>query len=185
MSDAARQALRVPRLPSTLPLRLGLALVLAIAISLAGLPRERAWPDVKNAIRARFPDVPAITVEDLARLQQRSAAPLLLLDVRTPQEFAVSHLPGARRVDPSIPDLNLPEDRPVIAYCAVGYRSAALVSRLRAAGHRNVYNLEGSIFEWANQGRPLERDGLPATKVHPFDSDWGRLLRPELHATTP
>jgi hypothetical protein len=49
-------------------------------------------------------------------------------------------------------------------------------------GFPNVRNLAGSIFEWANSGFPLVRDGESASVVHPFDERWGTLLEPELRA---
>ena len=104
----------------------------------------------------------------------------LLLDVRTPEEFAVSHLAGARRIDPGGADLSpldgVPRDTPIVAYCAIGYRSARLAERLEQAGFRRVWNLDGSLFAWANEGRLLVSDAGPATRVHPFDRLWGLLL---------
>ncbi len=40
-----------------------------------------------------------------------------------------------------------------------------------------VVNLDGSIFEWANEGRPL--DGDEAGGVHPYNRVWGQALRGE------
>jgi 3-mercaptopyruvate sulfurtransferase SseA len=67
-------------------------------------------------------------------------------------------------------------------YCSVGYRSARIVERLRAAGHSDVRNLRGSIFQWANEGRPVVRGDSTVHKVHPFDATWGRLLNADLRA---
>lgn len=106
-----------------------------------------------------------------------------LLDVRTSEEFAVSHLRGAIRVDPERPDLRslkLAQRSPVVVYCSVGYRSAAIIDDLRARGVDEVYNLEGGIFAWANEGHPIVRDQAPASLVHPYDAIWGRLLRRDL-----
>lgn len=73
----------------------------------------------------------------------------LLLDVRTPAEFENGHLPGAtnipvgelgRRVE------ELPKDRPIIAYCQSGMRSASAVRALRAKGVE-AYNL-GPMSAW-------------------------------------
>jgi rhodanese-related sulfurtransferase len=108
---------------------------------------------------------------------------LVVLDVRTPEEFAVSHLPGAVRVDPDRADLGslaVAEESTVVVYCSVGYRSAAIAEALEAAGVERVYNLRGGIFAWANEGRPMIRDGAPVHRVHPYDPIWGRLLRKEL-----
>ena len=69
-----------------------------------------------------------------------------------------------------------------MTYCAVGYKSGALATKLREAGFTNVRNLEGSIFQWANRRRPLVREDQPVTTVHPYSSLWGRLLIDEVRA---
>ena len=73
----------------------------------------------------------------------------------------------------------------MVVYCSVGYRSSRLVARLQQAGCTNVFNLEGSIFQWANEDRRLERDGQPVKEVHPYNRTFGQLLRPEHRATAP
>ncbi len=46
-----------------------------------------------------------------------------------------------------------------------------------------MHNLKGSIFAWANEGRPLVAgDGQSAKQVHPFDAFFWKLLKPELRA---
>ena len=46
---------------------------------------------------------------------------------------------------------------------------------------KNVFNLEGSLFKWANEGRPVYRGSERVQEVHPFDEDWGELLDESLH----
>jgi rhodanese-related sulfurtransferase len=98
----------------------------------------------------------------------------------------VSHLPGARRVDPNASAgtvaADLPKETPIVTYCAVGYRSGEMADRLRALGFSNVRNLEGSIFQWANEHRPLVRDDERVSTVHPYSAFWGRLLNDEVRA---
>jgi hypothetical protein len=53
------------------------------------------------------------------------------------------------------------------------------------AGYTNVTNLEGSIFAWANQSRPLVQEGKPTDKVHPYNAFWGALLDKSHWARTP
>ncbi|MEF8866821.1 MAG: rhodanese-like domain-containing protein, partial [Salinibacter sp.] len=67
----------------------------------------------------------------------------------------------------------------------VGYRSAGVVQALQRQGFSQVYNLEGSIFRWANEGRPVVRDGEQVSAVHPYDATWGRLLTDSLRADQP
>ena len=108
--------------------------------------------------------------------------PPVLLDVRTLAEWNVSHLPRARRVDPKATAQEaaggLPKDVWIVAYCSVGYRSGLLARRLRSAGFTHVQDLEGSIFQWANEGRPLVQDGHPARQVHPYSATLGKTAAP-------
>jgi 3-mercaptopyruvate sulfurtransferase SseA len=73
-------------------------------------------------------------------------------------------------------------NQPIVVYCSVGYRSSRLAERLQKAGCTNVFNLDGSIFQWANEGRLLERDGRPVNEVHPYSQTFGQLLRSEHRA---
>lgn len=159
----------------------GIFLIAAGAGAWAWAGDGRGLEGMKKLVRARFPKVQMLSTEELrAWLADEQRPAPLLLDVRTPQEFAVSHLPGARRVDPDASAAEvlplLRQGQPVVAYCSVGYRSSALAERLRKAGVENIYNLEGSIFQWANEGRPLQRDGQPAQTVHPYNATFGRML---------
>ncbi|MEM7355638.1 MAG: rhodanese-like domain-containing protein [Acidobacteriota bacterium] len=144
------------------------------------------WSAVKQWVRSEFPEVEQVSVERLSSWLDSDEPPPLLLDVREDAEFRVSHLPGAIRIDPDVRKPKLPEgidmETPIVAYCSVGYRSSALVERLRRQGYTRVMNLEGSIFEWANEGYEVVRDEVEVLEVHPYDETWGRWLAPELHA---
>ena len=162
------------------------ACVFAFVVFFGGCSRDTAWSGVLAAIESEYPDVPRITTDSLAAwLDADSATRPILLDTRSPDEFDVSHLKGALRVDPdakSFPDLDtLDRQAPIVAYCSVGYRSSDVVSRLQAAGFTNAHNLRGSIFMWANEGRPVYRDRRQVDEVHPYSAAWGRLLRDDLH----
>ncbi len=142
---------------------------------------------MKQLVRSKFPKVRQLSTEELARwLADTNSPSPILLDVRKPEEFAVSHLPGAKRVEPSIKAADLiptfPTNRTAVVYCSVGYRSSELATRLLDAGFTNVCNLEGSLFQWANEDRPMEKDGKPASTVHGYNETFGRLLKPERRA---
>jgi hypothetical protein len=86
----------------------------------------------------------------------------------------------------SVPGLDsLSTDAPIVVYCSVGYRSARIAERLREQGFTNASNLEGSIFRWANEGRPVYRDSTEVDAVHPYDRTWGTLLDDRYHADEP
>lgn len=146
---------------------------------LAGRSRAESREALARRIEARVRDVPSVTTQELAAWL-RDGRPLLLLDVRTRAEFEVSHLPGAEWAELQAQQRSLiaraPPDAIVVAYCSVGWRSAVAVERLLPAAGRPVYNLRGSLFQWANEGRPMTDGATETTVAHPFDRSWGQLL---------
>jgi rhodanese-related sulfurtransferase len=168
--------------------RLGLLItgLIVATVALLGM-RSIDWFLLKKSLRHKFANVEWISTSELADwlADKRRPAPVLL-DVRTEDEWNVSHLPGGRRVEPAaaaeIVRADLPKEAPIVTYCAVGYRSGEMAQRLRAAGFTNVRNLEGSIFQWANEHRPLVRGDERVSQVHPYNSFWGRLLTDDVRA---
>lgn len=83
---------------------------------------------------------------------------VFLLDVRTPGEYRQVRLDGARLIP--IDQLRqrlgeLPKDRPIIVYCAVGARSSQVLRYLAGQGYPEVYNLYGGISAWQLRGLPV------------------------------
>lgn len=144
-----------------------------------------AWPAVKKLVTTSFPDVDQLSTDGLHTwMQDSTRVQPVIFDVREPAEYAMSHLPTAERLNPEMDTKNdlpaslttLDKDAPIVLYCSVGYRSSKLAHQLQREGFTNVQNLEGSIFQWANEGKPIVLDGEPATVVHPYDAVWGKLL---------
>ncbi|WP_199312436.1 rhodanese-like domain-containing protein [Phormidium tenue] len=154
-------------------------------VPLRPLAQTLAWWAVDRWVQRAFPEVPTLTTQQLADWLSQARAPSpILLDVRRDDEFAVSHLPEAHcaaSLEAALA-LGLDRDRPIVAYCSVGYRSARLVEQLQGLGYTEVYNLAGSIFKWANEGRSLASQSEPAPRVHPYNASWGILLKPGLAA---
>ncbi|MCC5626753.1 rhodanese-like domain-containing protein [Nostoc sphaeroides CHAB 2801] len=135
----------------------------------------------------QFPNVKEITTKELAQLLLGSAKPRpLVLDARSQIEYAVSHIETAAQIDALIPDLavlsTVSKDRPIVVYCAVGYRSAKLAQQLNETGMKCIYNLSGGIFHWANEGRLIFKDDQSTQVVHPYNAIWGKLLKARYHA---
>ena len=87
---------------------------------------------------------------------------LYLLDVRTPGEYRQARLEGAQLIpiDQFVKRLGeVPKDRPILVYCAVGSRSAQVVNYLARQGYPEIYNLYGGIYAWAQNGYPVLQDG--------------------------
>jgi len=144
--------------------------------------RGVAW--AVSVVRDRFPDVTHLPPRDLAACLADPARPApLLLDARSEEEFAVSHIQGAQRIDPAA-EVSVLQNlsataRPIVVYCSAGYRGSRVARRLREAGANDVANLEGGIFAWANEGFEVVRNGEKTREVHPYRSIFSRLLRPD------
>jgi hydroxyacylglutathione hydrolase len=84
---------------------------------------------------------------------------LLVLDVRSEEEWRSGRVPGARHAFvPFLHDevADLDRFRPLAVYCGSGYRSSMAASMLEREGFRDVRNIPGSIGAWKAAGYPLE-----------------------------
>lgn len=95
-----------------------------------------------------------------ARVEQPD---VVVLDVRTPEEFAGGHLPGARNVDvndPSFEDAvgSLPKDGTYAIYCRSGNRSAQAMQIMTEEGFTDVAHLLGGIGAWQQAGGEVVTD---------------------------
>ena len=141
------------------------------------------WSTTLKMIRAKFPQVAQLSTDSLHTWleESKTAERPLLLDVREKEEYGVSHLKDAVSALTKEEALQALEgvapDRPVVLYCSVGYRSSEMAGFLQQRGFKQVYNLEGSIFAWANEGRPVYRGDERVLEVHPYDRVWGKLLK--------
>ncbi|MBK8003619.1 MAG: rhodanese-like domain-containing protein [Gemmatimonadetes bacterium] len=163
----------------------GVAAAVALALAVGG--RALVFGAVTWLVGRGKPELRWVEPEALAG-ELAGSAPPVLLDVREAPEFAVSHLPGARRLPPGeLPAevLALPRATPVVTYCAVGVRAAAAARQLQAAGFSDVRVLAGSIFAWANAGRPLVNAGGATPLVHPVGPLWRLALAPAHRGALP
>jgi len=107
-------------------------------------------------------ETPKIDQKDLLERIRKNDASLVILDVRTPEEFAAGHVPGAI----NIPYTHLPSriseiadaaDKDIVLYCAVGVRAESGAERLRENGFSKLLHLDGDMKAWEAQRRPLEK----------------------------
>jgi rhodanese-related sulfurtransferase len=163
-------------------------LIGAVVVLVAG--RGVAFEAVRRLTVRKFPNVQWIDAAALSRWREDAGrTPPLLVDARTPIEFQVSHLPDAVPMDARRPSLRplrgLAMNAPIVVYGSTGYRGARLAHWLGTQGYTNVVNLSGGIFRWANEGRPVVRDGRSTLEVHPYDQRWGLLLESRYRARAP
>ncbi|MGY3870259.1 rhodanese-like domain-containing protein [Aeromonas crassostreae] len=101
------------------------------------------------------PVLAAVPIDNqtLQSWQQQSGKRPLLLDVRTPAEFAEGHIPGAINISHEQLRTRLAElgdDRrlPIVVYCRSGRRAALAQAELEKAGFGHVYHLSGDYPGW-------------------------------------
>lgn len=148
------------------------------------LPRSLAFSIIKRLTSREFPTVEWISTKEFARWREDPIKlQPIILDARTEAEYAVSHLGEAQHIHLDHPEpLLASKNTPVVVYCSVGYRSARVAQQLVQAGFSHVSNLEGSLFKWANEERPIFKNDHPTLLVHPYNQLWGRLLKPQYRA---
>ncbi len=108
---------------------------------------------------------PAATEIAREAFARRPVGSFLILDVRTPEEFAAGHLKNA---------LNIPHDRladrmsdfrkyanvPVLFYCKSGRRAELAIDVLSEAGFTNLNHLTGDMDGWLEAGYPVTKEVL-------------------------
>lgn len=104
---------------------------------------------------------------------------VVLLDVRTAEEFAEGHIEGAVNIDQASSDFidavkaAFPTDKTLAVYCRSGRRSADATGRLAAEGYQCV-NLEGGIMAWKEAGLPVTTDNY---EIDMFKTPGGKTVR--------
>jgi rhodanese-related sulfurtransferase len=104
---------------------------------------------------------PAISGDELAARLAAGEAPLVL-DVRTPEEFAAGRVPQAINIPHTelaarVDELGLEQrGREIVVYCERGGRAGEAEATLRRAGFTDVRHLEGDMSAWRSAARPCE-----------------------------
>jgi len=130
-----------------------------------------AWQAVaeepKQPAGAKASATKDVTPDEAAALMKNKPG-VLVLDVRTPDEFAEGHIAGAKNLDFLGDDFEkglatLPTDRPVIIHCAAGGRSAKAVAKIEALKLPvQILHLKSGFNGWKAAGKPVETK--PAAK---------------------
>jgi rhodanese-related sulfurtransferase len=118
------------------------------------------------------------------KFEMSKNTPVYILDAREKSEYETSHIKGARFIGYDDFKISLvkdiPKDSKVYVYCSIGYRSEKIGEKLQKDGFKNVSNLYGGIFNWANSGFPIEnKEGQPTKEVHGYNKKWSKWLNSE------
>jgi phage shock protein E len=87
----------------------------------------------------------------------------VILDVRTPEEFAAGHIAGAVDLDLQGASFEtdvaaLEPETPYFVYCHSGNRSAQAIAYLQEQGFNSIFELDGGIGAWQTAGLPVVTD---------------------------
>ncbi|MBI41920.1 rhodanese-like domain-containing protein [Marinobacter lutaoensis] len=105
----------------------------------------------------------------LAQAEEAIRQADLLVDVRDPDEYRNSHIPGAINIsrgllefkftnDPSLEN----RDLNIVLYCKTSGRAALSAKALKEMGYRNVQSIEGGFDAWQAAGKATAQPELPA-----------------------
>jgi rhodanese-related sulfurtransferase len=126
--------------------------VAAVALVLFLLSLAFAEPEAPR-------DAPSIAPSELSARRTAGTAPVII-DVRTAEEYATGHIPGALnipfdQVAERISEVGAPHG--VALYCMVGPRARKGEAALLTAGYKTVFHLEGGLAAWQAAGLPTDR----------------------------
>ncbi len=158
---------RIPYAARRTPLRtllLGLAaLCVAVYAATAILPTGTLAPNARAAeVKAAEPR--NVTPEEVTALMQQHKGDeaFMILDVRTPAEFAEGHLVDARNFDVKASDFHdrvgsLNRNRTYVVYCRSGNRSGKAVDAMRDMGFTSILHMNGGMLAWGEAKLPVEK----------------------------
>lgn len=158
-------------------------LITLLSSSLVSIGQKVENPDFEKRIEQLIShDIPIVTVE----FAQENCSEYIFLDARELEEYTTSHIPNSRYIGYDNFNLetvvDLSKDQKIIIYCSIGYRSEKIGKKLKAEGFTEVYNLYGSIFEWANRGYSLvDNYGNSTQRLHTYNKKWSKWVdHPEI-----
>jgi len=105
-----------------------------------------------------YENAPVSHVHEHVMMGDASPIPFLVLDVRTPEEYAEGHIQGAKLIPVQVLAKHLaevPKDKQVYVYCHSGRRSANAAKLLAAQGFTRIENIQGGITAWKEAGFPV------------------------------
>lgn len=128
--------------------------------------------DMYRGYKKKFPEAHDISASEARELFDQGK--VVFIDVRTPEEQAVSMLPGAFTENEFLKDPDAFQDKIAVAYCTIGYRSGVFSEKMGKQGLR-VLNLSGGILAWVLDGGTVYSDGEMTKRVHVYGKKWDYL----------
>jgi phage shock protein E len=111
---------------------------------------------------ARAAQAPVTVEASVLRGQLAANTAPLIVDVRTADEYAAGHVPGAINIpydqmEERVDEIIAHKDQDIVLYCRSGRRSGIAAKTLEAKGFTKLGLLEGDMPGWERAGYPVER----------------------------
>jgi rhodanese-related sulfurtransferase len=122
----------------------------------AGPSIEEVQKNVVNLWQPIKDNQPHVMAVDFKKILD-SGKDLVLLDVRTAEEYDAAHIPGSVNIPRGLIEWVTPRqiedtDTPIYTYCRTGARSAFVAQRLTEMGYTNVTNIYDAFKGWVEAG---------------------------------
>ena len=132
-------------------------ILILISMFALSLSIATASPDSVPGISSKAIDV---STPDAYALKE-SRPDMVIIDVRTPEEYIAGHLDGAINLDYYSGGFldrlkSLDKNSTYIVYCRKGIRGGIALEMMRSLGFKEVYNMLGGLALWADEGRPMK-----------------------------
>jgi rhodanese-related sulfurtransferase len=137
-----------------------IALLVIVGTLATSCGSDDASSTVTSATEATVGDFATISPQQASSVIASPPADLVVLDVRTPEEYAEGHLDGAVLVDFYDADFadqlsQLDPDVPYLVYCRSGNRSGQTLTMMEQLGFASAADVDGGIVAWQDAGLPI------------------------------
>lgn len=151
----------------------GISLLGLVCIVIAGHVSPRFFVITAYAfVKSEFANLPDISSQALLNLSDDQRGSYIVVDARSPVEREVSMIEGSIDQAQFESNIDVYQNKKIIVYCTIGYRSGFYAKELRQRG-LDAYNLREGILGWTQAGGQLvNTEGQETPKVHVYSRPW-------------
>ncbi len=143
--------------------------LLVAALGLSAFLNASCGVEKETTILTKRSDPAAATATRIEHVDAAGAAALLasaekpvVLDIRTPEEYAEGHIEGATMIDYKAADFEskvaeLDRDQTYLVHCRSGGRSTSSLPVFEKLGFKHIIHLDGGFSDWQSAGQPVAK----------------------------
>ncbi|MFP4030750.1 MAG: rhodanese-like domain-containing protein [Desulfococcaceae bacterium] len=130
---------------------------------------RKAVYEMYEGYRKNFPEVAEMAPSEAMERWRKDR--VVFIDTRTPEEMAVSTLPGTISKEEYLKNPERFSGRTPVAYCTISYRSG-MFAREMAEKSRRILNLRGGMLAWVWEGGPIFQEDVQTRRMHVYGKKW-------------